>query len=58
MATNKPRHGYERTRSQLATKTKGRKIWTDDRGEFTSQKKTQRRACLEGFRVERNQKIY
>ena len=43
MATNKPRHGYERKRSQLSTKTLGQKTWTkrdDTSGEFMSQKKT------------------
>ena len=28
MATNNPRHGYERKRSQLKTKTMGQKHWT------------------------------
>jgi hypothetical protein len=28
MATNKPRHGYERKRSQVQTKTMGQKHWT------------------------------
>ena len=28
MATNSPRHGYERKRSQLKTKTMGQKHWT------------------------------
>ena len=43
MATNKPRHGYERKRSQLTTKTMGRQTWTkrdDSSGAFMSQKKT------------------
>lgn len=43
MATNNPRRGYERKRSQLTTKTMGRKKWTkrnDSSGEFMSQKKT------------------
>ena len=42
MATNKPRHGYERKRSQLPTKTMGRPVWTkrdDPSGEFVAQKK-------------------
>lgn len=42
MATNKPRHGYERKRSQLQTKMAGKTHWTkrDDRsGAFMSQKK-------------------
>jgi len=28
MATNNPRHGYERKRSQIKTKTIGQKHWT------------------------------
>ena len=28
MATNNPRHGYERKRSQLKTRTMGQKHWT------------------------------
>ena len=43
MATNKPRHGYERKRSQLKTPVMGEKRWTkrDDRsGEFMAQTKT------------------
>lgn len=43
MATNEPRHGYERERSQLRTKTMGKKTWTkrdDKSGEFMAQKKT------------------
>jgi hypothetical protein len=46
MATNKPRHGYERKRSQLQTKMMGKKNWTkrDDRsGEFMSQRKSPRK---------------
>ena len=42
MATNKPRHGYERKRSQLKTKTTGQKHWTKRSrkiGEFMDQKK-------------------
>ena len=31
MATNNPRHGYERKRSQLKTKTMGQKHWTKAR---------------------------
>ena len=43
MATNKPRHGYERKRSQLRTPVMGKKRWTkrdDSSGEFMAQKKT------------------
>ena len=43
MATNKPRHGYERKHSQLKTPASGRKRWTkrdDGTGEFIDQKKT------------------
>lgn len=43
MATNKPRHGFERKRSQLQTKVMGEEHWTkrdDKSGEFMSQKKT------------------
>jgi hypothetical protein len=43
MATNNPRHGYERKRSQLETKVMGEKHWTkrnDKSGEFMSQRKT------------------
>jgi hypothetical protein len=46
MATNKPRHGYERKRSQLPTKTMGCPVWTkrdDSSGEFIAQKKTPRK---------------
>ena len=42
MATNRPRHGYERKRSQLKTKTMGQKHWTKrsrKTGEFMDQKK-------------------
>ena len=42
MATNKPRHGYERKRSQLKTKMMGQKHWTKrsrKTGEFMDQKK-------------------
>jgi hypothetical protein len=42
MATNSPRHGYERKRSQLKTKTMGQKHWTKrsrKTGEFMDQKK-------------------
>jgi hypothetical protein len=42
MATNKPRHGYERKRSQLKTKTMGQKHWTKrsrETGTFMDQKK-------------------
>jgi hypothetical protein len=42
MATNKPRHGYERKRSQVKTKTMGQKHWTKRSratGEFVDQKK-------------------
>jgi hypothetical protein len=42
MATNKPRHGYERKRSQLQTKAMGQKHWTKrsrQTGEFMDQKK-------------------
>jgi len=45
MATNKPRHGYERKRSQVQTKTMGQKHWTKrsrESGEFMDQKKTGR----------------
>jgi hypothetical protein len=41
MATNKPRHGYERKRSQLQTKAMGQKHWTKrsrQTGEFMDQK--------------------
>ena len=41
-ATNSPRHGYERKRSQLKTKTMGQKHWTKrsrKTGEFMDQKK-------------------
>jgi hypothetical protein len=31
MATNNPRHGYERKRSQIKTKTMGQKHWTKRR---------------------------
>jgi len=43
MATNKPRHGFERKRSQLKTPVMGKKRWTkrdDSTGEFMAQKKT------------------
>ena len=46
MATNKPRHGYERKRSQLPTKTMGRRVWTkrdDFTGDFMAQQKTPRK---------------
>jgi hypothetical protein len=42
MATNNPRHGYERKRSQIKTKTMGQKHWTKRSratGEFMDQKK-------------------
>lgn len=42
MATNKPRHGYERKRSQVQTKMMGQKHWTKrsrETGEFMDQKK-------------------
>jgi hypothetical protein len=42
MATNQPRHGYERKRSQVQTKTMGQKHWTKRSratGEFMDQKK-------------------
>ena len=42
MATNNPRHGYERKRSQLKTKPMGQKHWTKrsrKTGEFMDQKK-------------------
>jgi hypothetical protein len=42
MATNKPRHGYERKRSQVQTKTMSQKHWTKrsrKTGEFMDQKK-------------------
>jgi hypothetical protein len=42
MATDKPRHGYERKRSQLKTKTMGQKHWikrSRETGEFMEQKK-------------------
>jgi hypothetical protein len=42
MATNNPRHGYERKRSQIKTKTMGQKHWTKrsrKTGEFMDQKK-------------------
>ena len=41
MATNNPRHGYERKRTQLKTKTMGQRHWTKRRrvtGEFMDQK--------------------
>jgi hypothetical protein len=43
MATNNPRHGYERKRSQIKTKTMGQKHWTKrsrETGEFMDQKKS------------------
>ena len=43
MATNKPRHGFERKRSQLKTPVMGKKRWTkrdDKTGEFMAQRKT------------------
>ena len=43
MATNNPRRGYERKRSQLKTKTMGQKHWTKrsrETGAFMDQKKT------------------
>jgi hypothetical protein len=43
MATNKPRDGFERKRSQLPTKMMGKKNWTkrdDTSGEFISQRKS------------------
>lgn len=46
VATNKPRHGYERKPSQLPTKAMGRKRWTkreDRSGDFMSQKRTPRK---------------
>ncbi len=42
MATNKPRHGYERKRSQVKTPAMGKKRWTkrdDWSGEFMAQRK-------------------
>jgi hypothetical protein len=42
MATNNPRHGYGRKRSQLKTRTMGQKHWTKrsrETGEFMDQKK-------------------
>jgi hypothetical protein len=45
MATNNPRHGYERKRSQLKTKMMGQKHWTKrsrKTGEFMDQKKAGR----------------
>ena len=42
MATNNPRRGYERKRSQLKTKTMGQKHWTKrsrETGAFMDQKK-------------------
>lgn len=42
MATNNPRHGYERKRSQLKTKTMGEKHWTKrsrETGAIMDQKK-------------------
>jgi hypothetical protein len=42
MATNQPRHGYERKRSQVQTKTMGQKHWTKRSratDEFMDQKK-------------------
>ncbi len=42
MATNNPRHGYERKRSQIKTKTMGQKRWTKRSratGKFMDQKK-------------------
>jgi len=42
MGTNNPRHGYERKRSQLKTKTMGQKHWTKRSrvtGAFMDQKK-------------------
>lgn len=61
MATNKPvgdnaRKGAVRKRSQLATKTMGKKTWTKrDRssGEFMSQKKAPAKAKYKGVRRER-----
>lgn len=55
MATNKPRHGYERKRSQLQTRFMGEKHWTkrdDHSGEFMSQKKTPKK--YKSVRRERN----
>jgi hypothetical protein len=43
MATDKPRHGYERKRPQPPTKIIGRPVWTKrdgSSGEFMSQKTT------------------
>ena len=45
MATNNPRHGYERKRSQLKTKTMGQKHWTKrsrETGTFMDQKKAEK----------------
>jgi hypothetical protein len=42
MATNNPRHGYERKRSQVKTKMMGQKHWTKrsrETGRFMDQKK-------------------
>jgi hypothetical protein len=61
MATNKPvgddaRKGAVKKRSQLATRTLGKKTWTKrDRnsGEFMSQKKAPAKAKYKGVRRER-----
>jgi hypothetical protein len=45
MATNNPRHGCERKRSQLKTKTMGQKHWTKrsrETGTFMDQKKAEK----------------
>ena len=55
MATNNPRHGYERKRSQLKTKTMGQKHWTKrsrKTGEFMDQKKVGK---FKSVRRERNE---
>ena len=54
MATKKPRHGYERKRSQLKTKTMGQKHWTKrsrKTGEFMDQKKAGKLKSAVGKRV-------
>jgi hypothetical protein len=54
MATNNPRHGYERKRSQLKTKTMGQKHWTKrsrKTGEFMDQKKAGKLKSAVGKRV-------
>jgi hypothetical protein len=61
MAVNKPagdnaRKGAVKKRSQLATKTQGKKTWTKrdkTSGEFMAQKKAPAKKKFKGVRIER-----